>query len=85
MKLIENNPLNDTSNIKYVRHKDTKSDIFNGSFFDTSSLEIYQKQQETNVFKGINYIVSFIGIEWYFQDNNFTTRTFIALFVTSHL
>mgnify|MGYP003407679713 FL=1 len=63
MKLIENNPLNDTSNIKYVRHKDTKSDIFNGSFFDTSSLEIYQKQQETNVFKGINYIVSFIGIE----------------------
>ena len=32
-------------------------------FFDTSSLEIYQKQQETNVFKGINYIVSFIGIE----------------------
>lgn len=51
MKLIENNPLNDTNNIKYVRHKDTKSDIFNGSFFDTSSLEIYQKQQETNVFK----------------------------------
>ena len=46
MKLIENNPLNDTNNIKYVRHKDTKSDIFNGSFFDTSSLEIYQKQQE---------------------------------------
>ena len=45
MKLIENNPLNDTNNIKYVRHKDTKSDIFNGSFFDTSSLEIYQKQQ----------------------------------------
>ena len=32
MKLIENNPLNDTNNIKYVRHKDTKSDIFNGSF-----------------------------------------------------
>ena len=29
MKLIENNPLNDTNNIKYVRHKDTKSDIFN--------------------------------------------------------
>lgn len=55
MKLIENNPLNDTNNIKYVRHKDTKSDIFNGSFFDTSSLEIYQKQQETNVFKGIKY------------------------------
>ena len=45
MKLIENNPLNDTNNIKYVRHKDFISDIFNGSFFDTSSLEIYQKQQ----------------------------------------
>lgn len=65
MSLIKNNPLDETTRIKYVRHKSTgeSSELFDNVFLNISELENYQRLQSKNVFKNIDYIISFLGTE----------------------
>jgi hypothetical protein len=65
MSLIKNNPLNETSKIKYVRHKSNGefSELFDNVFLNIAELEEYQRIQSKSVFKNIDYIISFLGTE----------------------
>lgn len=65
MSLIKNNPLNETSKIKYVRHKSNRefSELFDNVFLNIAELEEYQRIQSKSVFKNIDYIISFLGTE----------------------
>jgi hypothetical protein len=46
-----------------VRHKDTRTDLYNLYRYDKQKFLKYQEQQGKDVFKGVDYIVSFIGEE----------------------
>ncbi|USU96873.1 hypothetical protein QFB56_19345 (plasmid) [Acinetobacter pittii] len=65
MSLIKNNPLNEISKIKYVRHKSNGefSELFDNVFLNIAELEEYQRIQSKSVFKNIDYIISFLGTE----------------------
>ena len=65
MSLVKNNPLNETSKIKYVRHKSNGefSELFDNVFLNIAELEEYQRIQSKSVFKNIDYIISFLGTE----------------------
>ncbi|NAR17553.1 GIY-YIG nuclease family protein [Acinetobacter haemolyticus] len=65
MSLINDNPLNETTKIKYVRHKDNREfcDLFEDALSNINDLEEYQRIQSKNVFKGLDYIISFLGTE----------------------
>jgi len=65
MKLIENSPLDENSRVKYVRHKDKKRflELSEHIVPNISELEDYQSEQRKDVFKNLDYIISFIGFE----------------------
>lgn len=65
MSLIENNPLNETTKVKYVRHKSNRdfSELFDNVFLNISELEDYQRIQSKSVFSGLDYIISFLGTQ----------------------
>lgn len=60
---LEEDSLN-WSNIKLVRHQDSRLE-YRDIFLDRKIDEIleYQKSQSKNIFQGVDYIISFIGLE----------------------
>jgi hypothetical protein len=60
-ELLYNRGLDRSAKIKLVRHKDNRLDLY--SLYRTAKLEFlaYQNSQSKDVFKGVDYIVSFIG------------------------
>ncbi len=62
-ELLFNRGLDSSSRIKLVRHKEGRNDLYNLYRTDKPSFLIYQSQQSKDVFKGVNYIVSFVGEE----------------------
>jgi hypothetical protein len=63
LKLIENNPLGENSRAKYVRHRDKKRflELSESIVLNILELEDYQREQSKDVFKNLDYIISFIG------------------------
>ena len=70
MKLIENSPLDENSRVKYVRHKDKKRflELSEHIVPNISELEDYQSEQRKDVFKNLDYIISFIGFDRLFYS-----------------
>lgn len=62
-ELLFNRGLNEKSKIKLVRHKDQRQDLYNLYRTDYEEFLKYQNSQSKNVFKNVDYIVSFIGEE----------------------
>ena len=74
-ELLINRGLNNTDEVKFVRHKDSRTKIINGKEEHESLYELYrnestrniflsyQNEQGKEVFKGVDCIVSFIGEE----------------------
>ena len=62
-ELLFNRGLDKSSKIKLVRHKDRRIDVYN--LYRTNRQEFfkYQNIQSRDIFKSVNYIVSFIGEE----------------------
>ena len=60
-ELLYNRGLNKQSKIKLIRHKDTRTDLYNLYRTDKAKFLLYQRQQGKDVFKDVEYIVSFIG------------------------
>lgn len=65
-ELLYNRGLNRLAKIKLVRHKDKRLDLYNPYRTDRNSFWDYQNTQSKDVFKGVDYIVSFIGEEGVF-------------------
>lgn len=65
-ELLYNRGLNRLAKIKLVRHKDKRLDLYNLYRTDRNSFWDYQNTQSKDVFKGVDYIVSFIGEEGVF-------------------
>lgn len=61
-KLLDMYNLDMTKNIKVARHRDTR-DVNVHQLFASDHFELYQSYQETNKFKGCEYLVSCLGIE----------------------
>ena len=62
-ELLYNRGLDQLARIKLVRHKDKRLDLYNLYRTDKTSFLDYQNTQSKNVFKDVDYIVSFIGEE----------------------
>lgn len=62
-ELLFNRNLDRTAKVKLVRHKDKRTDLYNIYRHDKPKFLKYQEQQGKDVFKGVDYIVSFIGEE----------------------
>lgn len=62
-ELLYNRGLDRLSRIKLVRHKDKRLDLYNLYRTDKTSFLDYQNTQSKDVFKDVDYIVSFIGEE----------------------
>lgn len=62
-ELLYNRGLERNAKIKLVRHKDKRQDIYNLYRTDKEAFLNYQKSQSKDVFKNIEYIVSFVGEE----------------------
>lgn len=60
-ELLFNRGLDKKSRIKLIRHKDNQSDLYNLYKTDKQKFLKYQREQSNDVFKGVEYIVSFIG------------------------
>jgi hypothetical protein len=61
-ELLFNRKLDQTARIKLVRHKDIRVDfLYNLYRADLNKFLQYQREQAKDVFKGVDYIVSFIG------------------------
>jgi len=61
-ELLFNRNLNSKSKIKLVRHQDKRyPDLYDWYRFDKMKFLMYQSLQGKHVFKGVDYIVSFIG------------------------
>ena len=52
----------DGKKVKLVRHKDTRKE-YRDIQKDRHALIEYQKEQAKEIFKGVDYIISFIGLE----------------------
>jgi len=52
----------ESSNVKYVRHKDSRKE-YRDLIKDRDELLEYQRDQKNDVFNGCDYIVSFFGQE----------------------
>lgn len=72
-ELLYNRGLDRLARIKLVRHKDKRMDLYNLYRTDRASFLNYQNTQSKDVFKGVDYIVSFIG-----EEGNFAR--FIGVF-----
>ena len=62
-ELLFNRGLDSKAKIKLVRHKQTGKDLYNLYRYKRSEFIDYQNSQKKDVFKGVDYIVSFIGEE----------------------
>ena len=62
-ELLYNRGLEKSAKIKLVRHKDQRQDIYNLYRTDKEAFLNYQKSQAKDVFKNVEYIVSFVGEE----------------------
>lgn len=62
-ELLFNRGLSKLSKIKLVRHKDARIDLYDLYQTDKKKFFIYQSQQGRDVFKGVEFLVSFIGEE----------------------
>jgi len=62
-ELLFNRGLDKTSKVKLVRHKDSRIDLYNAYRTNRELFLKYQQQQSKEVFKGVDYLVSFIGEE----------------------
>lgn len=62
-ELLFNRGLDKTANIKLVRHKDGRRDLYNLYRTNKPGFLNYQNSQSKDVFNGVDYIVSFIGEE----------------------
>lgn len=62
-ELLFNRNLSKTAKVKLVRHKDGRGDLYNLYRTDLRGFLAYQNSQAKDVFKGVEYIVSFIGEE----------------------
>lgn len=62
-ELLYNRGLDRLARIKLVRHKDRRLDLYNLYRTDHKSFLEYQSNQSKDVFKDVDYIVSFIGEE----------------------
>ena len=62
-ELLYNRGLKPKSKTKLVRHKDPRIDLYNMYTTKKQDFLTYQSQQSKDVFKGAEYIVSFIGEE----------------------
>ncbi|MDR2653187.1 MAG: GIY-YIG nuclease family protein [Prevotellaceae bacterium] len=62
-ELLYNRGLDKIARIKLVRHKDKRLDLYGLYRTDYKAFLEYQNTQSKEVFKGVDYIVSFIGEE----------------------
>lgn len=62
-ELLYNRGLERNAKIKLVRHKDQRQDVYNLYRTDKEAFLNYQKSQGKDVFKNVEYIVSFVGEE----------------------
>ena len=62
-ELLYNRGLNQTARVKLVRHKDRRYDLYNMYKTNRQAFFDYQNSQSKDVFKDVDYIVSFIGEE----------------------
>lgn len=62
-ELLYNRGLDKKAKIKLVRHKDNRQDLYNLYRTNLSEFLLYQNSQSKDVFKGVDYIISFIGEE----------------------
>lgn len=62
-ELLYNRNLDPKSKTKLVRHKDNRLDLYSMYTIERDKFLIYQSQQGNDAFKGLDYIVSFIGEE----------------------
>ena len=62
-ELLYNRGLDRNAHIKLVRHKDRRLDLYSIYKSDRPAFFTYQNTQEKEIFKGVDYIVSFIGEE----------------------
>ncbi len=60
--LNSQSPLLENAKVKLVRHKDDREQ-YRDVIKDKQGLVEYQKEQDKDVFKGCDYIISFIGLE----------------------
>jgi hypothetical protein len=60
-ELLYNRGLDKNSNVKMVRQKDSRIDIYNLYKTDRSKFLEYQNLNSKDVFKGVDYVVTFIG------------------------
>lgn len=62
-ELLYNRGISRSASVKLVRHKDRRLDIYNMYRTDKPAFIDYQNTQSHDVFKNVEYIVSFIGEE----------------------
>lgn len=62
-ELLYNRGISRSARVKLVRHKDRRLDIYNMYRTDKPAFIDYQNTQSHDVFKNVEYIVSFIGEE----------------------
>jgi hypothetical protein len=62
-ELLFNRGLDINSKVKLVRHKDSRRDLYNLYRTDRAGFLAYQNTQSKDVFKAVDFIVSFIGEE----------------------
>lgn len=60
-KMLASYGLDLSKNIKIVRHKDERIDVVD--LYEKEQLELYQQHQKENVFRGCDYVVSFLDFE----------------------
>jgi len=60
-ELLFNRGLDPKAKVKLVRHKQSGRDLYNLYRYNRSEFLQYQNSQSKDVFKGVDYIVSFIG------------------------
>ena len=62
-ELLYNRGLDRNAKVKLVRHKDNRQDLYNLYRTNLQEFLSYQNSQSKDVFKGVDYIVSFVGEE----------------------
>ena len=62
-ELLYNRGLDTKANVKLVRHKDSRQDLYNLYKSNRTKFLAYQNSQSKDIFKKVDYIISFIGEE----------------------
>lgn len=77
-ELLFNRGLDKQLKIKLVRHKDPRIDLYNAYRTNKELFLKYQQQQSKEVFSGVDYIISFIGEDGFFQDLSVFIKYYVA-------